>query len=300
VELVLERARTTLYAARAQRVWPGCDDKVLAGWNGLMLRALVEVARVFGSESARTLALRNAAFLRDTLVREGRALRSWREGKTQSVGFLEDQASVALAFLDVFSLTSDHAWLDLAREMTREAVENFHDPAGLFFDTPRDHEALITRPRDVTDNALPAGSSLMAELLLRVAIIDDQADLRTLGEAIVHSLADAMGQYPAGFGHLLAAADLIVHGAVEVAITGDASSSERTALERALGRRYVPSLVWATSGSAGDPETALTRGKWDERGPTAYVCRRYVCSAPTSDPTALIEQLALAVMQAQA
>ncbi|MBC7894449.1 MAG: thioredoxin domain-containing protein [Cytophagaceae bacterium] len=301
VERVLERARGVLYAARAQRVWPGCDDKVLAGWNGLMLRALVEVARAFGDDSARALALRNAVFLRDTLIRDGRALRSWRAGKTQAVGFLEDQASIALAFLDVFSLTGDPAWLHLAREMTTRGVENFHDPAaGLFFDTPRDHEALITRPRDVTDNALPAGSSLMAELLLRVAVIDDRADLRELGEGIVHSLADAMGQYPAGFGHLLGAADLLVHGAVEVAITGDPMSEGRRALEAALGRRYVPSLVWATAASAGDAETALTRGKWNERAPTAYVCRRYVCSAPASEPTRLIEELTLATQPAQA
>jgi uncharacterized protein YyaL (SSP411 family) len=301
VEQALDRSREVLYAARAQRVWPARDDKVLAGWNGLMLRALVEAARVFDSERAGRLALRNADFLRRTLVRDGRALRSFRDGRTQAVGFLEDQASLALAFLDVFSLTGEAEWLDLSRVMTEQAIARFHDAgSGLFFDTPDDHETLITRPRDITDNALPAGHSLMAELLLRLAVIDDRSDLRVLAEPMVHGLADAMSQYPAGFGHLLGVADLLVHGAVEVVITGDASSGGRRDLVAALGRRFVPSLVWATATAEGAADNALTRGKWDDRGPTAYVCRRYVCSAPTSDPEALVEQLGLAALQPQA
>ncbi|MCC6316493.1 MAG: thioredoxin domain-containing protein [Gemmatimonadaceae bacterium] len=289
VEATLERARSALYAARSQRIWPALDDKVLGGWNGLMLRALIEVARAFGSEEALRLARRNAVFLRDVLVRDGRVLRSWRAGRVQEVGFLEDQAAVALAFIDVAALTGDANWLDLGRRITARAVADFRDAAGVFFDTPYDHESLITRPRDVTDNALPAGSSLMAELLLRLAVLDDREDYRAMGAALVNGLANAMGEYPMGFGHLLGAADLVVHGALEVAIVGNAET--RRPIEAALGATFAPSLVWAWKAPGDRDHSVLTRDKAGGDGAVGYVCRRYACAAPTGDPKVLVEQV---------
>ena len=288
VESALDRARQRLYPVRASRVRPACDDKVLASWNGLMLRGLTEVARVFGDRRARTLALNNGAFLRDALVSEGRVFRSWRAGKVQPVGFLEDYAAVGLGFLDLFSLTSDVQWLSLGRQLCERAIHAFRDPvSGLFFDTPNDHEALITRPRDVSDNALPAGTSLIAELLMRLSVFDDRTDYAELGERIVKSLADAMGRYPAGFGHLLGVADLVVHGAVEVAIVGEAEAPSMLPLEESVAQTWVPSLVYASTSVTGAAATALTRGKGTAGQPLGFVCRRYLCHAPAADPESL-------------
>ena len=290
----VERARQVLYPLRAARPWPALDDKVLASWNGLMLRALVEAARAFDSASARDLALRNGDFLRHNLVKDHRVLRSWRRGRVQAVGFLEDHAAVALAFLDLFSLTADGAWLDLARGITERTVAAFRDAeTGLFFDTAGDHESLIARPRDVTDNALPSGTSLVAELLARLGVLDDRNEYARLAEGIAGSLGDAPARHPSGFGHLLGVMDLLVHGAVEVVIAGDQSSPAWRALDHALGTTWVPSLVFG----AGDPgpETALTRGKAASGGSaTAYVCRRYVCDAPVTDPEGLQARLVAA------
>jgi uncharacterized protein YyaL (SSP411 family) len=282
---LLARAREALYTRRAARVWPGLDDKILASWNGLMLRAVVEAARVLGSDQALHLARRNAAFLLQHLVRDGRVLRSYREGKVQDVGFLEDQAAVALAFLDLFSLTADTTWVEAARRITEYTVVAFRDPGtGLFYDTPSDHEALITRPRDITDNAIPSGSSLLAELLTRLGTLDDRQDLRDLGESLVTGLGESLGRYPAAFGHLLGVADELAHGPVEVVVLDEPAG----ALEEVLRRTYVPSLVTSRDEGA----TALSRGKHRLGGaPTAWVCRRYLCEAPATTPELLTAQL---------
>ncbi|MGQ0646201.1 MAG: thioredoxin domain-containing protein [Gemmatimonadaceae bacterium] len=296
LEAALERACNTLYRVRASRIWPARDDKVLASWNALMLRAVCEAARAFNSTTARTLAIRNGEFLRDTLVRDDRVLRSWRGGRVQSVGFLEDHAAVALAFLDLFALTSDPSWLHSARRITDRTVDAFREPGlGLFFDTARDHEALVTRPRDITDNALPSGTSLMAELLVRLAVLDEHGEYAALGAAMVQGLADVLAKHPSAFGHLLGVADMLVHGTVEVAITGTAQSTARRSLEESLGSTYVPSLLFATVDRSEVALTALTRGKGSASAEaTAYVCRRHVCDAPTSDPAELRAQLVAA------
>ncbi len=281
----LDRARVALYTRRASRVWPGLDDKILASWNGLMLRALVEHARVFDDGTSRELALTNARFLQQHLIREGRVLRSWRKGKVLEVGFLEDHAALALAFLDLFSLTGDPAWLEQSRGITEYAVTAFRDPeTGLFHDTSADHESLITRPRDITDNAMPSGSSLMAELLARMAVVDDRGEYLDLSASMTGSLADALGQHPSAFGHLLGVADQVVYGASEVVLADD----NEGVLSQVLSRTYVPSLVFARDAGA----SALTRGKERQHGrPTAFVCRRYRCDAPTSEPDTFAAQL---------
>lgn len=266
-------------------MWPGLDDKVLASWNGLMLRAVIEAARVLGHAHARSMALRNAEFLQQHLVREGRVLRSYRQGKVQDVGFLEDHAAVALAFLDLFSLTGEGRWLDSARRIADQAIVAFRDPdTGLFFDTAADHEALLTRPRDITDNAIPSGSSLIAELLARLGTFDDRDHFRAMAESMVGGLGESLGRYPAAFGHLLGVADEIVHGAVEVVLFDEPGGP----LATALSGTYVPSLILTRDAGL----TALSRGK--DRvagGPTAYVCRRYLCEAPATAPGLLTSQL---------
>ena len=294
---VLAQARSHLQLARSNRVWPARDDKVLASWNGLMLRALAEYARVFADETATTAAVANGRFLLSQLVRNGRVLRSWRQGKVLEVGFLEDQAAVALGFLELYTLTADATWLEEARAITASAVERFFDEGErVFFDTPIDHEPLVTRPRDFTDNAIPSGTSLMAELLQRLGIIDDRADWTERSTRIPGQIGEGLVKYAPAFGHLLGVADMTVHGAVEVVIVGADGHKGRVSLERAVAEAYVPSsIVLGVTDQSAD-QTALGRGRRAIGGtPMAYVCRRYVCDAPTNDPQVLRVQLRQAV-----
>ena len=288
----VERARRALVAARERRVRPGRDEKVLAAWNGLMLRAVAEAARVLGREDDRRLALANGEFLFREMVRDGRVSRTHTAGETRLNGYLEDYGALGLGALALWELTFDPRWLARAREMAASAVEWFwEEERGAFFDTSRDHERLITRPRDVTDNAVPAGTSLAVELLLRLAALGDEPSYRAKATRVLESLAEPMARHAIAFGHLLGAADLAVHGATEVALVGDPGAG-RDALAAEVARHYLPALVLAGAPPGGGDDVALLRDRPARDGrPTAYVCRGFVCDEPTTDPARLGEQL---------
>jgi uncharacterized protein YyaL (SSP411 family) len=290
---VLTRARRVLYEARAKRVWPGRDEKILAAWNGLMLRGVATAARVFDGNNFRVLAIRNGEFLAHEMVRNGPVMRSHKEGVTRISGFLEDHAAVALGFLAVYELTFDERWVVLAREIADAMIEWFWDDGvGAFFDTARDGEQLITRPRDVTDNATPSGTSLAVELLLHLSELQHNPEFRRRAAFILETLAEPMNRYPTAFGHLLGCSDMEIHGAIEVAIVGDTKSAGFKGLERAVAEQYVPSLVLAGGLTSHDSRVKLL----DERTlldakPTAYVCRGYTCDKPVTDAASLSDQL---------
>ncbi|MCR4340555.1 MAG: thioredoxin domain-containing protein [Gemmatimonadaceae bacterium] len=288
----IEGAKTVLYEARSHRVWPGRDEKVLAGWNGLMLRAVAEAARVFDHEQFNTLALRNAELLQREMVRGGRVLRSRKDGITRIPGFLEDHAAVALGFIAVYELTFDERWIDRALEISAVITDLFWDEeARVFFDTAHDAEKLITRPRDVADNAVPAGSSLAADLCVRIAeLTGDQAD-RGRAERVLRPLATAMTKHAIAFGHLLGVADMLVRGGVQVAIAGDPAGDDFRKLTRAVADTYVPALILAGGDPASGGQVALLRGRDAAGGATAYVCRGFTCDMPARDPALLAELL---------
>jgi uncharacterized protein len=290
---IIARARRILYDARARRVWPARDEKILASWNGLMLRGVATAARAFDRNDFATLALRNAEFLSREMVRKGRVMRSHKEGVTRISGFLEDHAAVALGFIAVYELTFDERWVDRARDIADAMVEWFWDDVvGAFFDTARDAEQLITRPRDATDNATPSGTSLAAELLLHLADLQQDSEYRRRAVFCLEALAEPMLRFPTAFGHLLGCADMELYGAIEVALVGEISYPPFKALERAVAERYVPSLVLAGGAPRSRSSIKLleNRSMVQER-PTAYVCRNYACDRPVTNPDALSDQL---------
>ena len=291
---ILARTKRVLYEARARRVWPGRDEKILASWNGLMLRGVATAARVLDRADFRHLAIRNAEFISREMVRAGRVMRSHKEGITRINGFLEDHAAVALGFLAVYELTFDEQWVDRAREIADSLIEHFWDgQARSFFDTAKDAEELITRPRDVTDNATPSGTSLAVELLLHLSELQQDSEFRRRAVFTLESLAEPMTRFPTAFGHLLGCTDMEINGAIEVAIVGNTSSAAFKALESAVAAEYVPSLVLAGGEAGRVSQIKLLEGRPLVDGhPTAYVCRSYSCDRPVTEPDALSEQLA--------
>jgi uncharacterized protein YyaL (SSP411 family) len=289
----VDAARVTLYAARAKRVWPARDEKVLASWNGLMLRGVATAARAFGDQEFSRLALSSGEFLFREMVRDGRVMRSHKNGETRIQGFLEDYASVALGFIALYELTFDHVWVERAGSIVEAMVRWFwDDTAAAFFDTPSDAERLITRPRDVSDNAMPSGTSMAADLLLHFSDLTNDTPMRERATSVLDGSAPLLAQFPTGFGHMLGVADMAVHGAVEVAIAGDRGSVEFNRLEREVAAHYVPSLVLAGGSSDEGGRIALLAGRPSRDGlPTAYVCRAYTCEEPVTDVTALGQQL---------
>ena len=281
----LRELRQRMYEIRERRVRPARDEKLLAGWNGLMVRGIAAAARAFRKDEHREMALTAGDFLFRERVKLGRAIRSAR-GKEPIAGVLEDQAAVGLAALSLYELTFDPTWLERAIEMASVMIVAFWDEKEkTFYDTARDHEKLIVRPRDVTDNALPAGSSLACDLLARLGILMANDEFRRIASVVVDSMAEPMARHPLAFGHLLCVADMLVNGSTELALVGSPTSPDFMALDRAAGQSYIPSLIVAGGQNEGVPLLVgrpLVEGK-----AAAYVCRNFVCEQPVTDPRAL-------------
>ena len=258
-----------------------------------MLRAVAEAARAFGRDDYRALAVKNGEFLLREMVRDGRVLRSHKDGVTRLAGYLEDHAAVALGALALYELTFERRWLDAARTLADAVVRWFwSDELAAFYDTASDHEQLVTRPREVTDNAVPAGGSLAVELLLRLAELFDDAELRRRATAALESLAEPLARHPIAFGHLLGAADMMINGAVELAIVGDRNADDFGALAAEAATHYLPALALAGGAPGADDDVALLRDRPAQGGrATAYLFRQYACEAPVTEPAALGEQL---------
>jgi uncharacterized protein YyaL (SSP411 family) len=289
--------RAQLFAEREKRVRPGRDEKILSAWNGLMLRSFALAARVLGREDYREAAEKNAAFLLEKLRVDGRLRRSYKDGQARLNGYLEDYAMVADGLVALYEATFDVRWLAEADNLCDAISELFWDEERkVFYDTPADHEELVTRPRDVYDSAAPSGTSVATNVLLRLALLLDREDYRRRAEAVLEELSGGMEKLPGAFGRLLAALDFSLAEPREVAIIGDPGSPDTQALIDAVYGLYLPNKVVAGR-AEGDEEPAgliplLADRPAREGKATSYVCVHYACKSPTTDPEELREQLA--------
>jgi uncharacterized protein YyaL (SSP411 family) len=288
------RARRRLFAVREQRIKPGRDEKVLAGWNGMMLRAFAEASRVLARADYREVAERNAAFLLRALRPAGRLLRTWKAGQAKLLGYLEDHAMVADGLVALYEATFERRWLDEARGLADAMERLFWDSAAeAFFDTGSDHEALIVRPRSLFDSAVPCGTSVAADVLLRLAVLTGEAGYERTALAAIRPVAPLMQRYPSGFGRFLSALDFHIGPPVEVAVVWPAGApAGAEPLLREVFSRYLPTRVAAGAPEGETEGVALLAAKTAPGGrATAYVCERYACQAPTTDPGELGRQL---------
>jgi uncharacterized protein YyaL (SSP411 family) len=296
----LEQARAALFQHREKRVRPGLDDKVLTGWNGMFLQTLAEAAAALDRDDWMEAARANARFLLRELRRnDGRLLRSWQadapagpDGKrARHLGYAEDYAAL-LGALVTLAEVDDVGWLGAAGEIAAGLVDLFGDPGG-FYTTGNDAEALITRPRDVFDNATPSANSLAANALLRLAALTGEARWHEAGEAAVRAVGAVMGEHPTAFAELLGALERAVRPPVEVAVIGEPTDPATAALTAEVRRRFLPTAVavGAAPGTGADLTPLLADRPLVDGNPTAYVCQQFACQRPVTDPGALADQL---------
>jgi len=288
--------RAKLFAVREERVRPGRDEKILAAWNGLMLRSFALAARVTGREDYREAAIENATFMVEKLKEDGRIHRSYKDGRARFNGYLEDYAMVADGLVALYEATFETRWLVEADALLDAVSELFWDEEErAFYDTPADHEELVTRPRDVYDNATPSGTSVVTEVLLKLALFLDRSDYRQRAEDVLDELAGGMEKVPSGFGRLLCALDLSISETREVAIVGDPQAPDTRDLLETVYAGYLPNKVVAGRGpdddEAGGLIPLLAQRPAREGKATAYVCVHYACQTPTTDPEEFSRQL---------
>ncbi|MFM8424317.1 MAG: thioredoxin domain-containing protein [Chloroflexota bacterium] len=294
----LALSHSKLYAARANRIRPGTDDKVLTSWNGLMLAAIAESARVLADVSQQAsnylnLATRNAQFLITNLRPDGKLRRSWRDGKTTHEVFLEDYAALILGLLELYQTDFNAQWFAAAKELADEMIEKFSDSNGGFFDTPNDGENLLFRPKDVQDNATPSGNALACEALLKLAAYTDDGKYRDIAEKALGLVTKFVMQYPLGFGRWLTAANLATGKMKQVAAVGEVGDPDFQRLIKAIRAEYRPGMVVAASSVSekyNPPALLHDRPKMNGKA-TVYVCEGFVCKQPTTEVGTLIEQL---------
>ena len=295
----LRGAKAHALEARSQRVAPGLDDKVLTSWNGLTMRALAEAAGVLDRPDYAEAAARNADFVLRSLRRDGRLLRTYRrdpatgEGRAKLNGYLEDYSFLIDGLIALHEVTLEQRWLQAAIELGHDMVELFWEEAsGQFYDTGTDHEELIVRPSDSSDNAAPCGSSMAADVLLRLAVITGDGDLERRAVTALRSARELMARFPTAAGHWLCALDFYLSTPKEIAILGGAQDADTRALLARVYASALPNrvLVGGESDAVGIP-LLQDRQRINGRA-TAYVCRNYVCNLPVNEPGELARQLA--------
>ncbi len=283
----LQLSRERLFKVREKRVRPGRDEKILTSWNGLMLRSFAEAARYLDRPDYLQVAINNAEFLLRELYRNGRLLRTYKDGHAHLNGYLEDYTFLADGLLALYEASFNPRWFIEARRLMDEAIKLFADEQnGGFFDTGSDHEALISRPKDIMDNATPAGNSVAADVLLRLAAFTGEEDYRRRADDYLRPIADITVQHPQSFGHLLGALDFAISQSKEIAIIGDATQPDTRALLDVINDRYLPNSVLACSvpdNLEAIQSIPLLADRHQKDGKaTAYVCQNFSCLAPVN------------------
>ncbi len=266
------------------RVRPATDDKVLTAWNGLMLSTFAEAGRVLSNSRYVEIAARNANFLLTSLRPQGRLHRAWRYGHVSSEVFLEDYASLILALIELYQSNFNNRWFAEAQALSTEMISRFSDSSGGFFDTPSDAETLLTRPRDLQDNAVPSGNALAAEALLKLVAYTGNGDWRRMAEQTLALVSAQAVRYPTAFGRWLSTADFSLADVRQVAIIGPLENDLTKAYLAETRAAFRPNLVVAQTKFPpldGVPPLLVDRPMLDGK-PTAYVCEGFVCRLPVN------------------
>jgi uncharacterized protein YyaL (SSP411 family) len=290
----LEELRRRLYDARAERVWPGLDDKRLTSWNALMISALADAGAVLERDDYLDAARKCADFLLTELTDgEGRLLRTWKDGEGRLNAYLEDHAYLLDALLTLYEATFEPRWFEAARALADTTIERFGDPEkGGFFETSSDHEQLLTRRKDPEDHPIPSGNAAAAYALLRLAALTGEHEYEQQGVGVLRLFVEMAPRHPNAFAHLLQALDFHLAPVKEVALVG----RDVRPLERVVRGAFRPHVVLAGSPPAGSDDAdaiPLLAGRTPVDGSaTAYVCERFACKAPVTEPEELEKLLA--------
>ena len=282
----LKNCREKLYEARSKRTWPGLDDKILLGWNALMASAFAAAFTVLGREEYREAAVRNVEFLLAAFSQPAdkgidaapRLFHSWKNGHAQYDAFLDDYAFLIAALTDIYQITFNVRYLQLAEKYSDYVLSYFYDPeTGLFFFTDSNQTDIILRKRDLYDNATPSGNSTMAHNLQRLGILLDRREWRETAARMLSSVRESVERYPLSFGRWATALLNEVYPMHEIAVVGD------DAIEKALllQKDFLPNKVVAASREPG-PAIPLLEGKTGGKEALIYVCRDFACQRPVS------------------
>lgn len=282
-----------LLKARERRVRPGTDDKVIVAWNGLMASVFSEAGRYLNFGYYKEMATRNLNFILNNMKSGEFLMRSWREGKLSNQAFLDDYASLIMALLAHYQTDPDKKWFQAALDLNDTMLSKFSSPDDLFYDAPVQYKDLLFRPRDIQDNATPAGNSLAASALLLLAAYQGEGSYRSRAERNLSLVQSLSVGHPTAFSNWLCAIDLALHDILEVAIVAEPGDNRETPLVDMLWSSYRPNVIAAIGPPS--PENTipalLNQRTLLNGAPTAYVCQNFACLQPVNKPELFQKQL---------
>lgn len=293
LEAHLEAVRWKLFRVRESRVRPFRDDKVLTSWNGLMVAALAKASRALGKAKYAEAARRAVAFIMDRLLRNGRLLHRYRDGESAIPGFLDDYAFLIWGLLELYETEFDAQLLRVALELNGMLLKHFWDPEeGGFFITADDGEHLPVRRKEVYDGALPSGNSVAMFILLKLASITGNMDLKERVKSLERTFSSPVSVIPSAYTQLLTALEYSLVPSYVVVIVGDREKGDTRSMLEALYRRFIPNKTvllksWELEEIADFVKSFSTIGG----KATAYVCIEHLCKKPTTDPEEMLEML---------
>ena len=286
----IEQLKQRVFDERAKRIRPGLDYKVLASWNGLMLKGLCDAYRSFNQVEYLDLALKNATFLANNLVREnGRLVRIYRKetiATETEVAFLDDYANVAEAFIALYEATFDISWLTKARQLADYAMGKFYDEQeGMFFYTAADDEQLIARKCEIMDGVIPASNSVMARNLKKLGLYFEDESYHNIAAQLLRNIMPYMPKYGSAYSNWATLLLEEIFGIYEIAVTGPKAAQLRQEMEQ----NYIPNKIMLGGNEENLP---LLQNRINHRS-LIYICKDRTCGLPAENIEAALKQIRL-------
>jgi hypothetical protein len=294
-------ARQILFELREGRVKPGRDENMLTAWNGLMINSLAQAGRALDNPDYVSLAEGAARFVLREMMVDGRLRRSYKDGRARFNGYLEDYAFFVEGLIELYQTTFEVEWFEAALDLTETMVALFADDEAGFYDTSVDHEDLVTRPQDLTDNATPSGNSAAVAALLRMALLAGRPEWESRAMRVLSRLSDVIGTYPNAFSYLASQLDFALGQPHEIALVGDPQGEDMRAMLDVIRKEFRPNQVVAMRKTDEADPARLIPLLEDRRqldgAATAYVCHNYVCRLPVTSADALRQELEIDLRQ---
>ena len=273
----IKSSRQKVFNARSYRIRPGLDNKIMASWNGLMLKGLCDAYRAFGKAEYLDIALKNAGFILDNLITgDGRLTRIFKADNTGQVAFLDDYANIIDAFIALYEVTFDEQWLTLARSLADKAIGHYYDAEkGVFYFIADDDEQLIARKSEIMDGVTPASNSVMARNLKKLGLLFDNENYREIAAQLLRNLVPHLARYGSSYSNWIMLLIEEVFGTYEIAIAGD--DFER--LRKEIENSYIPNKIMLGGKKGSLP---LLRDKFGA-GTQIFICKDKTCGLPATD-----------------
>jgi uncharacterized protein YyaL (SSP411 family) len=286
---VISRSKKKLLAEREKRIKPGLDNKILASWNALMLKAYVDAYNAFGDEVFLERAVKNAEFILKYCFIDGRLCHladlSGKNSKERH-GFLEDNSFTVEAFIALYQATNDTQYLLKADEVLKYCIRHFRDKeSGMFFFTSDQDQALITRKMELSDNVIPASNSSIAKSLFVLGHYFENEDYISMSRHMLNNVLEELENYGAGYSNWAMLLMYLTYPFHELAIVGKSVDEKRMELQK----HYLPNLIFA--GSAVQSSLPLLKDRFVEGETLLYVCTGKTCLAPVKETAEALKQI---------